>query len=804
MLTVAIGLLVLLITAGAVADWWIGLPQDAAAGYVGRQSCIQCHQQEAKLWQGSHHDLAMDRATSETVLGDFNDAKLEHYGITSTMYREDDKFMVNTEGPDGEMADFEVKYVLGVEPLQQYMVEFDRSDGMPPDEVGRLQVLRVSWDTGGRKWFYLRPPDVDEKLDPHDELHWTGVAQRWNNMCADCHTTNLQKNFDDKTAKYQTTFSEIDVSCEACHGPGSLHVEIAQTKGLFWDRHHGYGLAKLKDKHSSKAQLDTCFQCHSRRSRIVKPEYRPGTDYYEHFGNELLVENTYFADGQVMDEVYVHGSFIQSKMYHKNIRCTDCHDPHTARLKHDGNKVCTSCHEHPAGKYDSPAHHRHNTNGKGASCVECHMPETTYMAVDPRRDHSLRVPRPDLSVQLGTPNACTRCHLDRAKIPPARRADFTQYLDWMLAARDDAEVRSALATVDKWAADHCNKWYGEKQDKLPHFANVLAAARQDKPEVENELAAFATNKRLPGIVRATCLQELARFGRETAIKTSVRLLEDDDIQVRSIAVANLQILNSSNQRDVKQLIRLLVPFLEDPAGTVRVEATRVLAFVPPGMLDGQQRRTLRSSIREFEASLMSNSDRAGPHLVLGSLHEFSGNVEAARKAYETAMRVEPRATFARKNLAALLDRQAEEAEAEVGQLARTDRQQAIERAIEAQKLRQRAGKLREEELVLLQRDVRLAPENAGIQYEYGLALYNNDRNEEAEKALARAVELSPNTAQFVGALGLLYHAQKRYSKALPYLERVLELQPDDEGYRRLLEEVRKQAASESGPQPNVN
>ncbi|MEX0820360.1 MAG: multiheme c-type cytochrome, partial [Pirellulaceae bacterium] len=663
--------LLLVVGGVALADWWTALPADEPSAYVGRQTCIQCHQQEAKLWEGSHHDLAMDLATPKSVLGNFEDAELTHYGVTSRMFRRDGKYLVHTEGPDGEMSDFEVKYVFGVEPLQQYMVEFDRSADMPADEIARLQVLRVSWDTTKKEWFYLRPPDVDEKLAPDDDLHWTGVAQRWNNMCADCHSTNLQKDYNDQTKTYHTTFSEIDVSCEACHGPGGMHVKLAESKSLFWDRRHGYGLAKLKDK-NSKTELDTCFQCHSRR-RIVKPGYRPGEDFYDSFANELLLSHTYHADGQILDEVYVHGSFIQSKMYHQGIRCTDCHDPHTARLKHDGNQVCTSCHQHSAGKYDTPTHHRHNVGGKGASCVECHMPETTYMAVDARRDHSLRVPRPDLSVRLGTPNACTQCHLDRAKLPSEKRDQFTQYADWLLAAQNDEEVKAALAEVDQWSANYFRQWYGEKEDVATHFANTLMKARRGEADAALDLARIARNKRLPGIVRATSLYELGQYAPAQVVDTAASLLDDADPQVRMTAVADLQLMN-----DDTQLKRLLVPVLEDSVRAVRTEAARVLARVPRQLLHGEERRKLQAALEEFKEGVLVNNDRAAAHLTLGVVYESMNDVRAAEEAYQTAIHVEPHVTGPRTNLAALLEREAEEAENLARRTAQQDRDAAIE------------------------------------------------------------------------------------------------------------------------------
>jgi len=788
-----------LVAGGAVfADWWSCLPEEATATYVGRQSCIQCHQPEAELYEGSHHDLAMDYATDETVLGDFNNAELTHDGMTSRMYREDGKFMVHTEGPDGMPGDFEVKYVFGYEPLQQYMVEFDRTPETPAHEVGRVQVLRISWDTEKREWFYLRPPDVNERLAPDDDLHWTGVAQRWNNMCADCHSTNLQKNFDVKTKKYHTTFSEIDVSCEACHGPGSLHVQLANSKSLFWDRRRGYGLAKLKGK-DPQAQLDTCFPCHSRR-RILKPDYPPGAPFHDYFANELLRAHTYHADGQILDEVYEQGSFTQSKMYHKGVRCTDCHDPHSVRLKQTGNSLCTSCHigpagpPHPAGKFDTPIHHRHDPGGKGASCVECHMPQTTYMAVDERRDHSLRVPRPDLSVRLGTPNACTGCHLDRAKLAREKREKLAQYSDWLIAARNDPEVKQALGEIDRWAADHFQQWYGAKPDVETHFANVLAKAREGAPAAAPDLIDIAQDKRLPVIVRATSLYELGRYPPETVLRESAALLSDFDPQVRAAAVANFDLMP-----DHDELVRLLTPLLDDPVRMVRTEAARVLARVPRTDFSGDQRRKLQAALEELKASLMVNSDRAAAHVNLAILHENLGETKMAEQAYETAIHVEPQVTGPRTNLAALLDSTADEREASARQAEQRGDARATELLQQVPPLRQRAAELRRAELPLLARDAQLAPDSAAIQYRYGLSLHLHGQPEQAEAALARAVQLEPNTPDFTLALALLHRQRGNYDQAITLTERLLELRPDDPANQQLLHEIRQEAAARAGP-----
>ena len=818
------GLVLLALTGGGLvfADWWTCLPSGTKATYVGRNSCITCHAAQGREWTDSHHDLAMDLATDKTVLGDFEDAVIEHFGIKSRMFRKDGRFLVNTEGPDGEMLDFEVKYVFGVEPLQQYMVEFDRTKDMQEDEIARLQVLRISWDTKNKKWFYLSPPDVDEsveRLSPDDDLHWTGIAQRWNNMCADCHSTNLQKSFDVKKNQYHTTFSEIDVSCEACHGPGSIHVELAKDKSLFWDRKLGYGLAKLKGK-NPEPEIQTCATCHSRR-RFVHPGFKPGENYNDFFATELLHDLTYHADGQIKDEVYVHGSFTQSKMYHKGIRCSDCHNPHTTKLKFQGNKVCTSCHAHAASKYDTIAHHHHREGSTGASCVECHMPETTYMDVDPRRDHSLRIPRPDLSVDLGTPNACSGCHLEKATIPSEKRESFKQYADWIAASNNgDKEVAKELLKLDKWSSDHVKKWYGEKERPIKHFAYALSQARSDDPSErqasEPTLIALAKSKTTAAIVRATALFEMGDSESPDSLKAAVAALRDPNPQVRAAALTRFEteiaITNnrvSATSEDAIEtmfnfLIGQLVPLLEDDVRLVRTEAARVLAGVPTHVLQeitvAPQRKAWRAALDEFKAGIHINGDRAGAHMTLAILHEQLGDDGKAIIAYKTAIRVEPTVTGPRTNLAAINDRLAEDADRRARQAAsQRDRDTVMQMAKLVGKYRGEAEALRREELNFLERDARLAPDNAMIQYRYGLSLYLHDRSDEAEKYLISANDLDEYSPQFTLALALLYQKQERWSEALEFAKQLVTLRPDDQSYQQLLSDIKRQSNVPAGP-----
>jgi len=741
-------------------DYHWSLPDTASATYVGRQNCINCHQQQAEAFKDSHHDLAMAKATPETVLGNFDNQSLRHHDIESRMYRDGDRFMVTTEGEDGNVTDFEVKYVFGVDPLQQYMVEFAGKEKKSDDAVGRLQVLRISWDTVRKQWFYLDPPDVKDKLQPEDPLHWTGLAQRWNSMCADCHSTNLKKNFDVTANNYHTTFTEIDVSCESCHGPGSLHVQLANRKSFFWDHKRGYGLAKLKD--SAEQEIQSCAPCHARRETIYAG-FDATKNFFDYYSDQALLENVFYADGQQQDEDYIHASFMQSKMYHKGIRCTDCHDPHTSKLKHNGNEVCTSCHQHPSGKYDTPAHHFHKPGTAGANCVDCHMMEATYMAVDPRRDHSFRIPRPDLSLKIDTPNSCASCHLNQGGLKAEKVAKLPLYQDWMQAAiQGDQEVVDALQKVNKWCDDACEKWYGKDRKKDKHFGEALTAVRRrtaDAVEQLNWLLA-GTGPQFPAVARATGLREATRLGPETAAQLARGSLEDPHPLVRAAAAAAHDGISDPNM-----LSRRLAPLLQDPIRSVRVEAARILSLNGVTALSGKDDQLLNQALEEYRAGLMYDSDRAGAHLTLGSLAEQIGDQAKAEEHYRTAIRLEPASSGGRANLAALLGRQME-------QLARDPAA-----AEKIGKLQEEIERLRGEELALLERDANMLPDNAGLQYRLGLALYLAGKNEEAEVRLRKAAETEKTDPGFWLALILLQEKLGKVNEAKSNAKRLYNLAP---------------------------
>jgi cytochrome c553 len=562
---------------GAEASRATALP---APSYVGGAACASCHAKQHEAWQGSHHDRAMAEATEATVLGNFTGAKFSHAGVTSTFSRRDGRFFVNTDGPDGRLADFEIRYTFGVAPLQQYLVELPG---------GRLQALGIAWDArpakqGGQRWFHLYP---ERKLKAGDPLHWTGIDQVWNYQCADCHSTNLRKNYDEKTNGYATKWTDINVTCEACHGPGSDHVAWAKKEGD-WQRHEaGKGLTVLLDERrgvawaidattgnavrsaprASSREIETCARCHARRGQFTDA-WHAGDRFADGYRAALIEPDLYYDDGQQRDEVFNYGSFLGSRMHAKGVTCSDCHDPHSGKPRAPGNDVCGQC--HAPGKYDAAAHHHHAAGSKGAECAACHMPTTTYMVVDPRHDHSFRVPRPDRTVSLGTPNACNQCHTDKKP---------------------------------EWAAAAIKSWYPQPKPGYQTFAEAFALAGRGAPGAQRTLVAVAEDRELSGFVRAGAIRRLGPYLSPATLPTIRAALGDADSMVRAAAVGVLSgptpACARSSCRDCS-VIR---------SARCRMDAARALAGEPQARLSPPDRGEVLVALDEYVAAERFNADR---------------------------------------------------------------------------------------------------------------------------------------------------------------------------------------------------
>jgi tetratricopeptide (TPR) repeat protein len=701
---------------------------DRALEFVGSAACRDCHRPEYDRWKGSDHERAMDVASAATVLGDFGDVEFESRGKRARFYKRDGQFLVRTEGPDGKPGEFKVAYVFGIHPLQQYLVPFPG---------GRLQCLTIAWDTEQKRWFDLYP---NQDIPPTDWLHWTRNGQNWNGMCAECHSTNLQKNYDPDTKSYNTTWTDIDVGCEACHGPGSRHTAWAKVPPMARPEIANRGLEVRTADLDSKQLVELCAPCHARRAELGDYDHS-GKPLLDYMLPALLSEGLYYPDGQQLEEVYTYASFLQSKMYARGVRCSDCHDSHSAKLLRPGNETCLHCHVREV--YDTKAHHFHQKEVKGkpspgALCVKCHMMEQAYMVVDWRADHSIRVPRPDLTLAIGTPNACSQsgCHADKSV---------------------------------SWALEATRKWYGIARPA--HYGTTFAAARAGRPEAEGELQRLVESPLQPAIVRATALELLGRYHGAASATALRNALASDEPLLRHVAASTLQ------PADPAERAALLGPALSDPIKAVRLDAVATVAPVRD-RLKPYQREAFETARAEYEKVMAHSLDFASSGLNLGNLYASLGEPARAERYYRLALEIDDLFFPAKSNLAVLLSAQGRNPEAEelLKQVV-TAYPQNADAAYSLGLLQVEMGKA-EDGARQLERSVELAPRNARARYNLGLLQQQLGRPAEAETMLKAALELEPTNPDFLLALADHYLKHGRPELALALARRLKAARPE--------------------------
>jgi tetratricopeptide (TPR) repeat protein len=720
--------------------------------FVGTLQCRDCHNREYEAWLGSHHDLAMDFANQETVLGDFDDAEFTLDGITSRFYRRDGKFLVYTNGPGGETGEFEITHTFGWFPLQQYLVPFPG---------GRLQTLHIAWDSRDNRWFLASPAGPAE---PDDWLYWTNAAQNWNGMCAQCHSTNLEKNYDPESDSYDTTWSDIDVGCEACHGPGSLHVAWAELPAMARPQGTDFGLARMTSGLSARELVEQCAPCHSRRSSLGDIDHTE-TDLMDRFVPMLLTEGLYFPDGQIQDEVYVYGSFIQSKMYRHDVRCSDCHDVHSIKLVKEGNELCLQCHR--AAQYDTAQHHFHRQEGEpgepirsadgailfdvgsGALCVGCHMPGRYYMVVDYRPDHGFRVPNPALDVAIGSPDPCLRCH---------------------------------VAETSDWSQQSMLEWYGP--GRLSHYGEIIARGRAADPSSAPDLAALAADNLYPVNVRATALALLASFPNDFAQSALELGLMNEEALIRHAAIAGWP------ASDPQQTARQLSGLLYDPVLSVRIEAARRLVGPPVRFLDTEQRALYEEVLKEFESAMFYSADFPSSRHNLANLYLALDRPEAAIEQYRQALVIDPKFIPAQVNLAMLYNQRGQNQEAERLLMEALSLQPDLYDVAYSLGLLYAEMQRYDLSAKYLEEAARGLPGNPRIHYNLGLLYLQLNDPASAEGELMAALSLDPQNLDFQYALVSFYVNLGYFDAALSMAEEMARTHPDNPIGRQLIEQIK--------------
>jgi len=698
--------------------------------FLGDNNCKECHQKEFEDWQGSHHDKAMQIADSSAVLADFEGEKFTSQGVTSRFYQEGNDFYVNTEGPDGENHDYKIVYAFGITPLQQYIVKF--SDG-------HYQCLRTAWDSVENKWFDLYP---DFKVVHSEWLHWSRGGLNWNNMCSDCHSTNVRENYDEKTDSYNTKYALINVSCEACHGPGKQHVQDVNRLG---DSYKNSGTLQMTLKTTPKELVDQCARCHMRREQFSASFNFEGT-MSDHYFPQLIEGNTYYPDGQILDEDYVYGSFVQSKMYQNNVTCNNCHNSHTLKLKFEGNTLCAQC--HLPEKFNTPEHHFHKENTEAAMCINCHMPGKYYMGNDFRRDHSFRVPRPDLSLKYGTPNACAGCHKDK---------------------------------TNEWAWKSFKDLFGQVDSV--HFSEKLAPGILGEPGGDTGLSALINDKKQPEIVRASAVRALSHYNTEGLLDNFISFLNDESPLVRG---TTLDVLGEINNTDY---VDYFLPLLDDTKRSVRIKAFYALGGLTELQKPEKYKISYQKVKEEFSTYLKMNADFVGGQIKGANYYLKQGNLQKGIEGYEKALKIDNINNQVRLNLANLFYRNQQFQKSEEAYKTVISQEPEYGPVYYSLGLLYAELERTDEAIEQMQKANSIMPENIRIYYNLSLLYDKKQEVQKAEKTLINGLKIDSNNESLLYALAFHYYNKGEIEKSKNILKKLVQLYPDNTQYKNFLESL---------------
>ncbi|MDQ9093179.1 multiheme c-type cytochrome [Pseudoalteromonas haloplanktis] len=720
------------------------------------QTCISCHKDQVEDWQRSDHFHAMETATLQNVLGNFDNQTLDYQGQQARFYTDNEKLMITMPDLDGKLTNYPVLYTFGYQPLQQYMFDMGK---------GKIQLFPFAWDSrtkqqGGQRWFVLHP-----EQKKHDLFHWSQMGQNWNHMCADCHSTDFKKQFNLKTNEFNSTFSAMNVSCNACHGDTKQHVSWANGDTNIKDKGFTIDITKktplfirqpdgsmksaqpLKDSQ----QVQVCATCHARRSQLV--DRTEPHNFLKEFQPSLITPELYHVDGQVWDEDYVWGSFEQSKMFAAGVTCSNCHNPHSGKLKLPANQTCTQC--HTSEVFDTPKHHGHKVDTTGSQCVDCHMPATTYMQVDARRDHSFRVPRPDLTLKTQAPNACNSCHQNK---------------------------------TPQWAVKNIKAWHPDsKHMGSEHFSLAFHAADNRLPNNSAMLTKIAQSKEFPDIIRASALSRLAASTDNNAIVAIVRAVKENEILKRQAAIT------AAMPYEISQRWRMINTLLDDEHLAIRSEAARALAAMlvepfPAGLNETDTQR-LNNGLNEYKQIQAYQAERGFSHTNLGNLALEINKPEQAKEHYLTAIRVENIFIPSYVNLADLYRTQGDE------KAAKNILQQGLKINPEAADLHYSLAmsyirtKDKNTALPHLAKAASFATNNANYSYTYALLLQDMGQMEHALTALQKAFQLAPNNPDVSYSLMQLFVKQKNYQQAYRFAKHLEGLVPGNPQIQKMVKQI---------------
>jgi len=643
------------------------LPPTTSTDYLGSAACARCHQEDFDQWQRSLHIRMTKPLAEATIVGDFSEGtRFVDHGRTFEFGRADGKPFMKVTFGSGTPQTFPVDYTLGHKRYQGYLSKL---------ADGRIYVLPAFWHIESKRWL-----DWKEITPIPDGAH--DLRQIWNTNCFNCHATNLAQGFDVTTKRYETTWTEMGIGCEACHGPGRPHVELMEA----WEKNPtakpAYdnsatnrdlsGILKVFSPRSAppRQTYDTCAYCHGNK-RNVFLGFRGG-DRYEDYALPFLIsapipatdlQGEFWPDGRPNRFNRPQALTLSGCFKAGEVVCTSCHVAHGSRnpfsLKlnitqgRTGDLLCTQCHTtlgpgpkptavKPLADAEIAAHTFHPAGSAGSRCISCHMSDVNWRLLIRRRDHTFQPPVPEMTTAFGVPNACTTCHDDRSPEWAARQMD-----QWW----GDAERRKAAVSL----ADTMYRAGSGDSAVLPELAR-LAVDRSQGVLVRASAVEFMEQLALGTAGTATTtVQSQTSFGDANSSTTKRSMKQpaalsaaqvnaligaaaDPEPMVRAQAV-NALLATGDRDRVVTPIVARLI----DPARVVRVRAAEALLAFGIAQLPGPAGDALRRAQDEYATALSHFPDVAANHAARGWLDVERQQIAPASEALETAIRLDPRA-----------------------------------------------------------------------------------------------------------------------------------------------------------------
>lgn len=689
--------------------------------------CRSCHEDIYKSWSDSHHALAHRPVNAAAESAGFSPPKtFALHGVDYELAWKDGRPSFTENRANKPIPDqYTAEFVLGHTPLWQYVI---------PAGGGRYQAADLTYDPAKKEWFNVFG---DERRQPGEWGHWRGRGMNWNSMCAHCHLTDYNKNYNAVTDTYATTWREHGVGCAQCHNMPADHATTAKKKSAGGST----GLTALQIKQAQ----ETCAPCHA-RNELLTGGVTPGVPYSDHYRLTLPVEaSVFYPDGQMRDEDFNYTSLLTSRMGGKaGVTCLDCHDAHSGKTKLpvENNALCLQCHG-PAPRANAPiidpvAHSHHGADSVGNRCVSCHMPTTPYMQRDPRHDHGFTKPDPLLTKELGIPNACNRCHTDQST---------------------------------DWAITHTDKWYGAKMDsRQRERARGVAAAQAGAPQAADKLLQLIANEDIPAW-RATLVQLTRPYapGDPRILAVAREATKHEDPMVRS---AGAQVLAGIPSEAAN-----LRPLLNDATRLVRLDAAWPLS---PEL---QENSPIR---KELEAYLAASADQPAGRMRIGQDFFNRGRTVEAEAQLRKAIEWDPNSGGIHEALGLVLNelRRPHEAAASLWRAAQLNPHDA-NAPFNAALGFAGAGKLPDAELALREA-IRRNAQHDRAWYNLGLLLNQTGRAADGVAAIESAERIAPRVADYPYARATILWQRGDRTGALAAARRTLEIDPNHAQARQLL------------------